>query len=93
MVSSFEVLAEPNRRHILDLTQPSISKHLKVLRDTGMVEATAVGQRRGYRVTPGPLIEIDRWLEPYRACWRRSLDRLEQHLDTMPDDAEEERRG
>ncbi len=69
----------------LDLSQPSISKHLRVLRDAGLVEMRPDGQRRLYRVRPEPLVELDAWLEPYREMWRASLDRLEQHLsNTTP---------
>jgi DNA-binding transcriptional ArsR family regulator len=98
----FEVLAEPNRRRILDLlreeeqpvgdlvvelgiSQPAVSKHLKVLREAGLVEVRADAQRRLYRLRAAPLEEIDRWLEPYRAAWRGRLDALERHLDEMPD--------
>ena len=95
---AIEVLAEPNRRRILDLlrdgerpvgelvdrmdlTQPAVSKHLRVLRDAGLVDVRADAQRRLYRVRPEPLAELDAWLEPYRKLWSRSLDRLEAHLD------------
>jgi DNA-binding transcriptional ArsR family regulator len=97
---TFEVMAEPTRRRILDLlldgdcpvgdlvdglqmSQPAISKHLKVLRDAGLVEATVDAQRRLYRVRPEPLREIDDWLAPYRTLWESSLDALERHLDQM----------
>jgi DNA-binding transcriptional ArsR family regulator len=100
----FEVLAEPNRRRILDLlragerpvgelvsglalSQPAVSKHLRVLRRAGLVEPRVDAQRRLYRLRPQPLREIDQWLGPYRALWADSLDRLERHLDDM-DDAE-----
>ncbi len=62
------------------LSQPAVSKHLRVLRDAGMVEVRPDGQRRLYRVRVDPLIELDQWLEPYRRMWRESLDRLEEHL-------------
>jgi DNA-binding transcriptional ArsR family regulator len=98
----FEVLAEPNRRRILDLlrdepravgdlvselgiSQPGVSKHLRVLREAGLVSATVDAQRRVYRVRPEPLQEIDAWLAPYRAAWAGRLDALERHLDEMPD--------
>jgi len=100
MATTFEVLAEPRRREILDLlragerpvgelvehlelSQPAVSKHLKVLRDAGLVEVRQDAQRRWYRLRPAPLVEIDAWLEPYRDLWRRRLDALENHLDTM----------
>jgi DNA-binding transcriptional ArsR family regulator len=92
-----EVLADPNRRRILDLlrdgerpvgdlvdrlgiTQPSVSKHLRVLRDAGLVEVRRDAQRRLYRIRPQPLAELDAWLEPYRKLWSASLGRLERHL-------------
>ncbi len=62
------------------LSQPAVSKHLRVLRDAGMVEVRPDGQRRLYRVRADPLIELDQWREPYRRMWRESLDRLEEHL-------------
>ena len=100
MATAFEVLAEPNRRRILDLlrererpvgdlvgglgvSQPAVSKHLRVLRGAGLVEARVEGQRRVYRLQPEMLREVDRWLAPYRALWSGSLDRLERHLDKM----------
>lgn len=99
----FEVLAEPNRRRILDLlrekprpvgdlvaklgiSQPAVSKHLRVLRDAGLVEVTANAQRRIYRVHAEPLREIDDWLTPYRKAWSKRIDALERHLDEMPDE-------
>ncbi|NIH82490.1 MULTISPECIES: ArsR/SmtB family transcription factor [Amycolatopsis] len=100
MASTFEVLAEPRRREILDLlrtserpvgdlverlslTQPAVSKHLKVLREAGLVEVRQDAQRRWYRLRSEPLAEIDAWLAPYRRLWNASLDALERHLDTM----------
>jgi len=64
----------------LGSSQPLVSKHLRVLRDAGLVEVRVDGQRRLYRLRPEPLIELDAWLEPYRRMWRTSLDRLEAHL-------------
>jgi DNA-binding transcriptional ArsR family regulator len=98
----FAVLAEPNRRRILDLlreeeravgdlvsalgiSQPGVSKHLRVLRDAGLVEVRPDAQRRLYHLRPEPLREIDEWLEPYRVAWRDRLDALERHLDDMAD--------
>ena len=69
----------------LDASQPAVSKHLRVLRDAGVVEARVDAQRRLYRVRAQPLREVDAWLEPYRALWSESLDALERHLDDMPD--------
>src|ERR671938_426888 len=98
---AFEVLAEPNRRRILDLlraeerpvgdlvaelsvSQPAVSKHLRILREAGLVEVRPDAQRRLYRVRPEPLRAIDEWLEPYRRMWAARLDDLERHLDSMP---------
>jgi DNA-binding transcriptional ArsR family regulator len=95
---SFDVLAEPHRRRILDLlrdeerpvgelvadlglSQPAVSKHLRVLREAGLVSVRGDAQRRFYRVNPQPLRELDEWLAPYRALWTGSLDALEAHLD------------
>ncbi|HEX4214348.1 MAG TPA: metalloregulator ArsR/SmtB family transcription factor [Candidatus Dormibacteraeota bacterium] len=96
----FEVLAEPNRRRILDLlrfserpvgdlvdaldvSQPAVSKHLRVLREAGFVEVRVDAQRRLYRLRPEPLQLIDQWLAPYRELWSSRLDLLERHLDEM----------
>jgi len=70
---------------VLGLSQPGVSKHLRVLRDAGLVDVTADAQRRLYRIRPEPLQEIDEWLMPYRVAWRDRLDALERHLDDMPD--------
>ena len=69
----------------LELTQPTVSKHLAVLREAGLVEVRADAQRRFYRLRPAPLAEIDAWLAPYRELWEAHLDALERHLDAMPD--------
>jgi DNA-binding transcriptional ArsR family regulator len=66
----------------LGMSQPLMSKHLRVLKDAGLVEVRADAQRRLYRIRPEPLAEIDHWLAPYRELWSASLDRLEQHLET-----------
>lgn len=106
MVTTFEVLAEPRRRQILDLlragerpvgelverlaiTQPGVSKHLKVLRDAGLVEVRQDAQRRWYRLRPEPLVEVDAWLAPYRQFWDSHLDALERRIDAMPDEQSE----
>lgn len=65
----------------LDLSQPAVSKHLRVLKEAGMVEARADAQRRLYRIRPEPLAELDDWLATYRRLWTTRLDRLEDHLD------------
>lgn len=100
MASTFEALAEPRRREILDLlrgrerlvgelvtelrlAQPTVSKHLKVLRGAGLVDVRQDAQRRWYRLRPQPLSEIDAWLAPYRRLWASSLDALAEHLDAM----------
>ncbi len=110
MTTTFEVLAEPNRRRILELlltaerpvgglvdamalSQPAVSKHLRVLRQAGLVEARTDAQRRIYRVRAEPLRAVDEWLAPYRRLWATRLDALEQHLETMPDDDPVERRA
>ncbi len=64
----------------LGLSQPAVSKHLRVLREAGLVAVRPEGQRRLYHLRPEPLRELDEWLEPYRAMWRTSLDDLERHL-------------
>jgi DNA-binding transcriptional ArsR family regulator len=69
----------------LDLSQPAVSKHLRILREAGLVEVRQDAQRRWYRLRPEPLSEIDAWLAPYRALWEPHLDALERHLDAMPD--------
>ena len=68
----------------LGLTQPQTSKHLRVLRDAGLVRVEQRAQRRIYAVDPAPMAELDQWLAPYRRLWNSSLDRLGTHLDTTP---------
>jgi DNA-binding transcriptional ArsR family regulator len=65
----------------LGLSQPGTSKHLRVLREAGLVSVRKDAQRRWYELRPEPLAEVDAWLEPYRALWAGSLDALERHLD------------
>src|SRR4029453_8105609 len=65
----------------LGLSQPAVSKHLRVLRDAGLVEARVDAQRRLYRIRPEPLADLDAWLTGYRRLWTTHLDRLEDHLD------------
>ena len=67
----------------LRLTQSTVSKHLRVLREAGFVEARVDAQRRVYKIRPQPLKEIDAWLGPFRKYWAKHLDALEQHLDKM----------
>jgi DNA-binding transcriptional ArsR family regulator len=95
----FEILAEPNRRMVLDLlreddltvgelvealdmSQPAVSKHLRVLRDAGLVEAHVDAQRRIYSLRAEPLAEVDAWLAPYRKFWRGKLASLKRHIDS-----------
>ncbi len=96
-MSPFTILAEPNRRMILDrlaaspasvnelvadvaLPQPTVSKHLRVLREANFVRVTPDAQRRVYRINPEPFQEVDDWLMTYRKFWSQKLDALEQHL-------------
>jgi DNA-binding transcriptional ArsR family regulator len=67
----------------LRLSQPSVSKHLRVLREAGFVESRIEAQRRLYRLRPEPLMELDAWLVPFRRYWAKHVDALEQHLDKM----------
>lgn len=96
----FDIIAEPNRRAILNLlvaseqsvgeierqlrmSQPTVSKHLRVLREAGFVESTIDAQRRLYRLRPEPLQEVDAWLAPFRRFWTAHVDALERYLDVM----------
>ncbi len=65
----------------LDLPQTSVSKHLRVLREAGLVEATIDAQRRVYRICPEPLQEVEAWMAPFRRHWSAQVDALERHLD------------
>ena len=102
VLSTFEVVAEPSRRRILDLlrverravgdladelglAQPAVSKHLRVLRDAGLVTSEIDAQRRMYRLNAEPLRELDAWVAPFRRHWARHLDDLERRLAAMPD--------
>ena len=67
----------------LRMSQPSVSKHLRVLREAGFVESRVEAQRRVYRLRPEPLMELDAWLVPFRRFWSRHLNALEKHLDKM----------
>lgn len=71
--------------HLLGITQPAVSKHLRVLREAGLVAVRPDGQQRMYRLRPEPLAELDAWLEPYRQLWAGALDRLEKHMGTKSD--------
>ena len=81
LVSSQQSVGEIERQ--LGMPQPTVSKHLRVLRDAGFVEATVDAQRRLYRLTPEPLREVDAWLAPFRRLWSAHIDALERHLDRI----------
>ena len=81
LVSSQQSVGEIERQ--LRMPQPTVSKHLRVLREAGFVESTVDAQRRLYRVKPEPLEEVDAWLAPFRRLWSAHLDALERHLDRM----------
>ncbi len=81
LASSEQSVGEIERR--LRMPQTSVSKHLRVLREAGFVEARVDAQRRLYRVRPEPLKEVDAWLAPFRRLWERHVDALERHLDRM----------
>lgn len=86
LVSSEQSVGEIERQ--LRMPQPTVSKHLRVLRDAGFVEATVDAQRRLYRLRPEPLREIDAWLDQFRRFWSAHVDALERHLDQMDDEPE-----
>ena len=71
---------------VLDVAQPAVSKHLKVLRDAGFVSARVAAQQRIYRLEAAPFAELAEWLEPYRLLWTKHLDALERHLDGRGDE-------
>jgi DNA-binding transcriptional ArsR family regulator len=75
------------------VSQPAVSKHLRVLREAGLVDARVDAQRRVYRLRPEQLREIDDWLAPYRTLWSHSLDRLERHLDEIEGEHEHDPQG
>ena len=81
LLSSERSVGELERE--LRLSQPSVSKHLRVLRDAGFVESRVEAQRRLYRLRPEPLMELDEWLAPFRRYWSKHVDALERHLDRM----------
>jgi DNA-binding transcriptional ArsR family regulator len=84
LVSSQQSVGEIERR--LRMSQPAVSKHLRVLRDAGFVESTVDAQRRLYRLKPEPLQEMDAWLAQFRRFWSAHVDALERHLDRMDRD-------
>ncbi|MGC4819656.1 ArsR/SmtB family transcription factor [Micromonospora sp. DT63] len=67
----------------LGVSQPAVSKHLRVLREAGFVTCRTAARQRIYRLEPGPLRAVDGWLDPYRRLWTRHLDALERHLDSQ----------
>ncbi len=81
LISSEQSVGEIERQ--LQMSQPTVSKHLRVLREAGFVESTVDAQRRLYRLKPEPLQEIDAWLAPFRRFWSAHIDALERHLDRM----------
>jgi DNA-binding transcriptional ArsR family regulator len=81
LVSSQQSVGAIERQ--LRMTQPTVSKHLRVLRDAGFVESTVDAQRRLYRLKPEPLQKVDAWLAPFRRFWSAHVDALERHLDRM----------
>ena len=81
LVSSPQSVGEIARQ--LAMSQPTVSKHLRVLREAGVVEATVDAQRRLYRLKPEPLQEVDAWLAPFRQFWSAHVDALERHLDHL----------
>jgi len=81
LVSSEQSVGELERQ--LRMPQPTVSKHLRVLREAGFVEATVDAQRRLYRIKPEPLQEVAAWLAPFRRLWSAHVDALERHLDRM----------
>lgn len=107
MMTTFEALADPTRRQILDLlrerprlvgelvellrmSQPGISKHLRVLREVGLVSVRQDAQRRWYELQPEPLAELDAWLGTYRHLWEAQYDRLEMLLDELQQEDKKE---
>ena len=83
LLSSERSVGEIERK--LRLSQPTVSKHLRVLREAGFVESRVDAQQRVYRLRPEPLMELDEWLAPFRRFWSRRVDALEQYLDRMDD--------
>jgi DNA-binding transcriptional ArsR family regulator len=81
LISSQRSVGEIERR--LGMPQPAVSKHLRVLREAGIVESTVDAQRRLYRLRPEPLREVDAWLDQFRRLWSEHVDALERHLDRM----------
>lgn len=85
LLSSARSVGEIERK--LRLSQPSVSKHLRVLREGGFVESRIEAQRRLYQLRPEPLMELDAWLAPFRNFWSKHVDALERHLDMVNEDS------
>lgn len=81
LASSERSVGEIEQR--LRMPQPSVSKHLRVLREAGFVESRVDAQRRVYRIRPEPLMEVDEWIAPFRRLWAKHVDALERHLDRL----------
>ena len=91
LAASQQSVGEIERR--LRMPQPTVSKHLRVLREAGFVEATVDAQRRLYRLKPEPFRELDVWLEQFRRFWSAHVDALERHLDRMEQPAPRKRKS
>jgi len=89
LVSSQQSVGEIERQ--LRMPQPTVSKHLRVLREAGFVESTVDAQRRLYRLNPEPFQELDAWLAQFRRFWSAHIDALERHLDRMNQDRIDQR--
>jgi DNA-binding transcriptional ArsR family regulator len=91
LVVSEQSVGEIERQ--LGMSQPTVSKHLRVLRDAGFVESTVDAQRRLYRLKPEPLQELETWLAPFRQFWSDHVDALERHLDRMDEPPRTKKKG
>jgi DNA-binding transcriptional ArsR family regulator len=91
LVSSQQSVGDIERQ--LRMSQPAVSKHLRVLRDAGFVESTVDAQRRLYRLKPGPFQEVDAWLAQFRRFWSAHIDALERHLDRIEQPASARRKA
>jgi len=106
MANTFQALADPTRRQILDflrekprlvgeladllnISQPGVSKQLRVLREVGLVQVRQDAQRRWYELRPEPLVEVDTWLESYRQLWDARLERLDTYLTELQKDEDD----
>jgi len=106
MTNTFQALADPTRRQILDflrekprlvgeladllnISQPGVSKQLRVLREVGLVQVRQDAQRRWYELRPEPLVEVDTWLESYRQLWDARLERLDTYLTELQKDEDD----